>query len=132
MDLVDFQQDLKNGMSIAEALKKYNITLEYAMNHVNKPITEKHSKLKPSCKPHKKLKICTVARYIQQIENHFYVRKQVNGKMRPFGSYSSLEDAIKLRDYCMEHGWKQRKVDKYCEILGIKRCSHWNSKVRYH
>ena len=35
----------------------------------------------------------------------FFIQKKVNGKDTAFGSYSSLEEAIKWRDYFEENGW---------------------------
>ena len=36
----------------------------------------------------------------------FFIQKKVNGKDTAFGSYSSLEEAIKWRDYFEEKGWE--------------------------
>ena len=43
-----------------------------------------------------------------------------------------LEDAVKVRDHCMRHGWKQTKIDEYCKELGVVRCTDHRSTVRYH
>ena len=37
--------------------------------------------------------------------NTFFISKKVNGKETNFGSYSSLEEAIKWRDYFEKKGW---------------------------
>lgn len=115
-----FQDDLKNGLSIEQALRKYNISFREAIDSMPRFYGRK-----------KKRKCRGRAKYIQQMDNRFHVRKTIKGKTRSFGSYSSLEDAIKLRDYCIEHGWKQRKVDEYCETLGITRRTYHTNKVRF-
>ena len=123
-----FQQDLRAGMTIEDACREYNITFKQAFEHM--PAVSERPK-KPYKKRHNGKS--SGERNILQRNKHFYVRKCINKKTLMFGTYSSLEDAIAIRDYCDRYGWKQRKVDEYCRILGIVRCTgHVNQKVRYH
>ena len=128
MTIFDFQNDLKNGMSITDALQKHDLTLEQAFQRLHhslagRPVVKK--------KPKKSSK--TGEKYISSRQNTFYIRKIVYGKYTTFGTYSSLEDAIKVRDYCIAHGWKQDHIDEYCQRLGVIRC--WDKRkkerVRY-
>lgn len=119
--LTDFQEDLRDGMSIDDALRKYEITLDYAFHTLHKPLLYTRN-------PKKK----RTHKYIQERNGKYYVRKQINGKIRTFGTYDSYNNAKRLRDYCIKHGWKQRNVDKYCEELGITRVSHPLNNARYH
>ena len=122
-----FQYDIRNGMTIQDALTKHGLTFLEAFQKTKKPKNQKKKKKK-------KWVSITEEKYIQSRNNHYYVRKTINGRTRLFGTYKTLEDAVKIRDYCMEHGWKQYSIDKYCEILGIERCKHQNRRrnKRYH
>ena len=48
-----------------------------------------------------------------------YVIKKRN---KLFGTYSTLEDAIKVRDWFICHRWDNRWVDKACRETGVERC----------
>ena len=121
-----FQNDLKNGMSISEGLSKYNLTFQYAVENIPKPRPKKEKKRRKYGARNPDLL------YIQHTKGKYYLRKQVRGKIRMFGTYTSLQDAILMREYCMKHGWKQQRVDEYCKILGIERHKDHRSTVRYH
>ena len=106
-----FQKDLKKGMTIEEALIKNNLDFKTAIQQI-----------KPKRKPYncKKL-INNPSQYISLQKKKYVLRKFVKGKTRWFGTYNTLEDAIKVREYMKEHGWDQDKVDEVCEIVGVKR-----------
>ena len=38
-----------------------------------------------------------------------------------YGSYRTLTDAIKIRDYFMSTRWDKRNIDKACRKLGVQR-----------
>lgn len=125
--LLEFQKDLQAGMSIQKACEKHQVTFKYACDALLKQGVKKK---KPK-KPRKKITKSTGELYIQQRNDHFYLRKLIRGKIRMFGTYKSLEDAVRMREYCNENGWKQKSIDKYCEILGIERCKHHTNTVKY-
>ena len=50
-------------------------------------------------------------------EYHLTLRKDD----KHYGTYYSLEDAIKVRDYFIYNGWRKDKVDKVCDELGVIR-----------
>ena len=39
-----------------------------------------------------------------------------------FGTFNSLRDAQRVRDYFREYGWNKDLLDTICERLGVKRC----------
>ena len=124
--LTSFQQDLKNGMTIHDALCKHGLTFKQAVLSVSKP-------RKKQKKNYKQRTHSSNEKYIIGRDGHYYLRKNVNGSTLMFGTYKTLEDAIRMRNHCIEHGWKQKSIDRYCEVLGIERCKKGhNSKVRYH
>ena len=147
--LQQFQEDLRKGMTIQEACTKYQITLDYAFKHMPKTITKTRKKqgksrkiTKKQGRPQKfhrreKSKIPYIACHEKNITcryGKYFLRKRTRGKERVYGTYETLEDAVKIRDYCNEHGWYVTRIDEYCEILGIKRCCKTNkkSKEMYH
>ena len=118
--LTEFQKDLRT-LTLDEALTKHGLTLKEAFTTLH------HQLLYSKKKPQKPL-----IQYIQETNGRYYVKKQVNGKVRTFGTYTTLTDAKRLRDHCIKHGWKQKQVDNYCKELGIKRETHPLNKARYH
>lgn len=141
--LQQFQEDLRKGMTIQEACTKYRISLEYAFKHMPKAKTRKGNRKIP--KKHgrhnilkrKKSKIPYIACNEKNITcryGKYFLRKRIRSKERVYGTYETLEDAVKIRDYCNEHGWYVTRIDEYCEILGVKRCCKTNkkSKEMYH
>ena len=117
-----FQEDLRKGLSLEEALKKYGISFKRAMELMPRH----HHKSKK-----KHIKWISQAKYIQKRDGRYYLRKTINQKTVQFGTYNTLEDAIKVRDYCVKFGWKQRSIDEYCNILGVERVKSPQSKQRY-
>ena len=45
--------------------------------------------------------------YIRESKYGFKIIKYVNGRNRYFGTYQSIDEAIKYRDYCIEHDWNE-------------------------
>ena len=125
MTLELLQQDLRDGMSIEDACTKYGVSFKYVVANMPRPFKPR-GKRKP-----KRAKTYTGEKYIQHRDGHYSLRKNIKGRMMFFGTYSSLEDAMKVRDYCIVHGWKQRSIDKYCERLGVERVKAPNCRVRY-
>jgi hypothetical protein len=58
---------------------------------------------------------------IRHKNGRYYVMGSEDDEYKLFGTYETLDDAVKIRDYCKKNGWKRKSVDKYCEILGVKR-----------
>lgn len=134
-----FQEDLRKGMTIQEACTKYGITLDYAFKHMPKTKTRKRNRkiTKKQGRPRRhKNKIPYISCNEKNITcryGKYFLRKRIRNKERVYGTYETLEDAVKIRDYCNEHGWYVTRIDEYCETLGIKRCCKTKkSKEMYH
>ena len=126
MDVKGFQQDLRDGMTISDALQKHQVTFKEAVDSMPRPMSanrQGNTQKRPK-KQHKTGYYNTNQRYIGGREGHYYLRKQVRGKTRMFGTYKTMEDAVRMREHCMKHGWKEHSIDKYCKELGIERCIH--------
>ena len=115
MGIREFQEDLREGMSLEQALKTHNLTFQQALERCPKPTN--FDKRKPT-KKHKKT-IRRAGKYIQQRGKRFYLRKNVKGKMLGFGSYETLNDAEKVRDFLMDNGWNEIKVREACKKYRI-------------
>ena len=122
--LVEFQKDLQNGLTIDEACSKHDVNFGEAVLGLN-PLQKKKKR------NGRKMVCSTPAKYIFQRDDTFTVRKNVKRKTMVFGTYSSLEDAVKVRDELIRIGWKQRSVDSICERLGICRRQGSGCHVRY-
>ena len=95
MSITLFQQDLKNGMSLNEALQKHGLTFKEAVQNIPR------TRVKTPVKTHSPSRNITVR---EGQDNRYFLRKQINKKQQAFGTYKSLEDAIKVRDYSNQYG----------------------------
>ena len=100
-----FQEDIRDGMKLEEALHKHQLSLKYAFNNMPKTVVKRGGN--PT--------------FIAPVGNKFLIRKTVNGSTKHFGTYMTLNEAVKVRDYCERHGWIKENLDKYCEELGVER-----------
>lgn len=141
MKCLELREDLRNGMSIHDGLIKHGLSLETAVQMLQYRQPEEHyieNTIPPRKirKPSRKKKVNYVKcgeRYIMQRNDTFCVRRTIKGKTRMFGTYNSLEDALRMRDALELDGWHQTHVDRICKELGIvRRNGHPNCKVRYH
>lgn len=115
------QNELKQGATINEVCHKYNITFKYLMEHIPKA---QYVKTTHTRKEFRKDGGRTVSKNILERFGKFHIRKTINKKHYSFGTYNTLEDAERVRDYCEKQGWKQRYIDIYCQRLGVVRCKH--------
>ena len=88
-----FQNDLKNGMSLQEALCKHNLTFKEAVIRCH------HHSARTNSKYHN----------IYLNGKKFIVEKQVYDERVRF-SFEELTDAVKVRDYLDEHGWSKEAI----------------------
>ena len=129
--ITNFQKDLRNGMTLETALTKHGLTLLEVWDKLNTNIAGRPTKKKKQYKNNSGLDQ-TTEKHIFRRNNRYTIRKYSRGKTRMYGVYHTLEDAVLVRDYCNEHGWVQRNIDRYCREVGVKRCKgHRNCKVRY-
>ena len=49
------------------------------------------------------------------------IKKKVNGRHDYFGTYSSIEDARKVRDKLAECDWDKNRLSDICKELGVVR-----------
>jgi hypothetical protein len=116
INLEKFREDLRSGKSLDDVLKDHNLDIKTAMELLigfNRNVKEKKKRKSYYSKTNQK--------YVSKIGNKFYLRKTFNGKLKTFGKYSTVEDAVKVRDYLDKHGWyrnRLKSVWEACEVEG--------------
>jgi hypothetical protein len=111
VDLLDkcelIRQELKSGETVENTCSKYGISLLELFNmmqYYHNPSPRK------SEKPDSWL-------YIFERKGKFILRKcNVH-----YGTYRTLSDAVKVRDYFMFNRWDKRNIDKVCSLVGVER-----------
>lgn len=99
----EITEDLRKGMSLEDCLIKHNTNLQILFEtNLETHQTNSH-------------------KYIENRGKRFSIKKKINKRTCYFGSYSSLEDAQKVRDELIRTGWQQNKVNRICEYLEVKR-----------
>jgi hypothetical protein len=114
MGLSAFRKDLKSGMSIDEALKKYDLSLEEALNEGSK-------KVKPS-------KYCGHIGLIKW-SGHYFISKRIDKKNVFFGTYKTKKEAEIVREELHNCNWDKEKLPAILEKTGIKRVKQTDRKI---
>ena len=113
-----FQEDLRNGMGLEDALIKHNLSFREAVEYCPKPICHKTR----TKKPRKKRNVYkTIDKYVLQRGEGYHVRKSSEGKNYWGGAYNTVEEAKLVRDFLEENGWNVVKVREACKKYGIER-----------
>lgn len=100
----ELRRDLENGMSIEDGLQKHNVTLKNAFKELI---------ILPSK---------TSEQYIQQNKTgNYFISKCINGKPTHLGTYNTLNDAIKIRNWFSEKGWDKNMIDTACKECNVER-----------
>ena len=107
----ELRRDLQNGMSIKKKKKKHNVTLKNAF----KELQFRHNE--PIILPSK-----TNEQHIQQNKTgNYFISKCINGKSIHLGTYNTLNDAIKIRNWFAENGWDKNMIDTACQECNVER-----------
>lgn len=105
----EIRSRLRSGETIEAICQEYNLTFPELVDIL------KYADPKPEGRPRKRPKSML---YITERCGHFQLRR--NGVV--YGTYRTLRDAKKVRDYFIFNRWDKRNVDKVCEKLGVERC----------
>ena len=110
-EILLFQHDLKNGMSIDDALIKHGLNFLDVWHRLHyKPRADKKTRPVHS----------TGEKYItRQDERKYVIRKQIGNKYIYFGGYETLEDAITMRNWLLENQWDKTRWKAQRRRLGI-------------
>ena len=121
MGLTPFQLDLRNGMSLEDALKKHNLTLKKALEKVPSQMPVSHNNWRKSKGNTKN---------IHYRGGNYMIIKDYHGKTHSFGTYRTVEDAQIVRDYMNQHGWEPLDVGLICALMGVERVKRKKSRRR--
>ena len=113
-DLYKFRIDLKDGYTIEEALHRNNLSFKYVLENMPRPHCMNGEKPKTVKRKSK------TRQYIINHYGKYVIRKSVEGRQQHFGTYDTLPDAIKVRDYCKKHGWRKECIPEYKRRCGVK------------
>ena len=102
----EIREKLQDGCSIDEVCREYNLTFKGL-------VTLMHGyERRPEG-------VRTGEMYIMYRRERFIIhRHNVH-----YGSYLTLEDALKVRNYMIYNGWYKDKLDEVCGIVGVERCT---------
>ena len=105
MSVKEFREDLKH-MTLDEALAKHNMCLKDLFNcHQNKTL-EKRVK-------------CNVPNIFEVHEGCFTIQKTKNHVKEHYGTYHSLNDAVRVRDELEKCDWDKKQLLSILSKLGI-------------
>lgn len=101
------RQDLRNGLTIGKVCTKYNLSFKELCEILNnvtrgRPVNKSTGEMY--------ITPCSTGDVVLSKNNVHY------------GQYSCVEDAVRVRDYFIFHGWSKRRLDEVCELLGVVRC----------
>ena len=114
-----FQDSIREGMTIDEALTKYNLTLQEAFTALQYT--------KPNTKTKKRQ--TSPERNIIKHENTYLLRKTIKGHTRYYGRYNTLADARRVKNELISLNWNA-DIDEVCQKLGIHRRVHSDRSKR--
>ena len=93
-----FQEDLQNGMTLEDALRKHNLTFKEAVHECNRITSKKGVRYQRT-------------HHIYKNANKYRVEKQIRKKRIQIQT-DTYEDAVIIRDYLEEHGWTTENIEK--------------------
>jgi len=102
----EIQEDLKSGTTIAEVCSKNDITFKELCQMFHGYA--------------KKGRPLGLPMYICRDKRKYMIRKKIKGKEKYYGTYDTIEDAVKVRNELMKYGWYQSRVPAIRKRLGIK------------
>ena len=115
VNISELKKDMRSYMTIEEVLQKHSVSFADAVRLCSKTQSRKpNGKGKPQ-----RVYERTDAEKIYKYGRKFVIKKKVDGKQRWFGSYKTIEDAVKVRDYMNENGWEHTKVKAIREMFGV-------------
>jgi len=107
-ELIDRTIEIRNKLQTEVSIEQVCDDYDLSFNELFKLMKRYDKKFKKCNKP---------PLYITERNGQYFLRK--NNVY--YGSYYSFEDAKKVRDYFIFHGWNKRRLDEVCYKLGVKR-----------
>ena len=101
------------GMSISDACQKHKVSFKRAFEILHYKDVKRGMGIPGESNTGE-----VYIRYIKPYKN-YQLNKTINGKFTYFGTYDSLSDAVKVRDYMVKHGWDKPNLDSIRCELGV-------------
>ena len=87
------QEELKQGATIAEVCNKHHLTFKELVDEMTNLPYKRGKTLK------------STPQYIYRYHKRYLIGKIVNGVWTRFGTYESIEEAVKVRDELIKNDW---------------------------
>ena len=110
MNSKEIRTKLRNGTTITQICTEYQLTFKDLITLMSKYGNENTFKNTP--------RKSTGYLYITEHCNRYIIRKN----RKHFGTYRSIGDAVRVRDWFIRNGWYQRRLDRACRECGVSRC----------
>ena len=106
MDEETIRNQLRNGKTIDEVCTEHQLTFKQLI----KIMKTYDNPLRTSGKG---------MAYLYRMPNGHYT---ITKKSTHYGTYKTLRDAQKIRDWMVRHGWSKKQLDLACDWCGVERC----------
>lgn len=119
---VELTNDLKNGLSLEEALLKHNTSLREIFKDVNNYPVKRENRTPRTSE----------WKYIQYTQSHTY--RIIKGKHRIcYGTYKTFEDAKKVREELIKCNWDKKQLDNILSRNNIRsqRKNKANRRIKW-
>ena len=111
MNSTEIRSKLQNGETIEEVCQEYGISFKILLSLMSSLGSEKDH--------NREVYGRTGHLYIGFKNERYIIRKN----RKHFGTYRTLDDAVKVRDWFICNGrWDKRWVDRACRECGVTRC----------
>ena len=107
----EIRSRLLNGETINTICREYNITFADLVKIMSRYGSEESTK--------NKQRKGTGHLYISEHCGKYIIRKN----RKHFGTYKSLRDAIRIRDWFICNGWYVHRIDRACRECKVERCT---------
>ena len=108
---IEMREKLQKGYTIQQVCQEYNIPFNQLLRKMSRLDKNKRNKEPAPWR-------ATGEMYINQRPSGYYV---VRRNKKHFGTFNTLADAVKVRDWFITHRWDKRWVDRACNECGVVR-----------
>lgn len=106
---IDYEEFKKDYMDIsvpkADILEKYDLTHNRYLKYGNQVYEETGFKRKRGVRP------MSSRTHIREYNGRYRIDKEINGRKIYIGTFKTMEDARRARDYLVKHNWTTMAID---------------------
>ena len=109
----EIRSRLLHGATIDTICHDYHLTFSELVQLMSRLGKQKHKDIPSKFRTgHIYITYSSSGRYILRYKRVYY------------GSYESLNDAVKVRNWFIYNRWDKRWLDRACKETGVSRCTH--------